>query len=116
VRNHDPRRRSARRPERLAPIEDAESEIPDSLRHALAEICTEVRQLDQRVTMTETRLAALADQIPGVARPTTIPGIGLITATGLAAFIDDINRFPSARHLASHLGLTPQERSTGEIA
>jgi transposase len=94
-------------------IEDAESEIPDSLRPALAEICTEIRELERRVKMIETELAVLAEQIPAVARLMTIPGIGLITATALVAFVGDIHRFPSARHFASYLGLTPKEHSTG---
>jgi transposase len=94
-------------------IEDAESEIPDSLRPALAEICSEIRELERRVKTIETEFAALAAQIPAVARLMTIPGIGLITATALVAFVGDIHRFPSARHFASYLGLTPKEHSTG---
>jgi len=43
----------------------------------------------------------------------TIPGVGLLTATGLLAFIGDIRRSRSARHLASYLGLTPREYSSG---
>ena len=94
-------------------IEDAESEIPDSLRPALAEICTEIRELERRIKMIEIQLAALAAQTPVVARLMTIPGIGLIVATALVAFTGDIHRFPSARHFASYLGLTPKEYSTG---
>jgi transposase len=94
-------------------IEDAESELPDSIRPALAEICTEIRELERRIKMIETQLAALAAQTPAVARLMTIPGIGLIIATALVAFVGDIHRFPSARHFASYLGLTPKEHSTG---
>jgi transposase len=36
-----------------------------------------------------------------------------LTATALVAFIGDIQRFPSGRHLASYLGLTPREFSSG---
>jgi len=43
----------------------------------------------------------------------TIPGIGLLTATALIAFVGDIQRFPSGRHFASYLGLTPREHSSG---
>jgi transposase len=43
----------------------------------------------------------------------TIPGVGLLTATALVAFLGDIHRFPSGRHLASYLGLTPREHSSG---
>jgi transposase len=43
----------------------------------------------------------------------TIPGIGLLIATALVAFVGDIRRFPSGRHFASYLGLTPRESSSG---
>jgi transposase len=96
-----------------AQIEDAQSEIPDPLRPALAEICSEIRNLDRCIKMIERQLAALATQTPAVAQLMTIPGIGLLIATALVAFVGDIHRFPSARHFASYLGLTPSERSSG---
>src|SRR5436190_21079377 len=40
----------------------------------------------------------------------TVPGVGLITATALVALVTDIRRFPSGRHFASFLGLTPKGR------
>lgn len=48
-----------------------------------------------------------------VGRLRSIPGIGLLSATALVAFIGDFHRFPSGRHLAGFLGLTPRERSSG---
>jgi transposase len=43
----------------------------------------------------------------------TIPVVGLLTATALVAFVGDAHRFPTARHFASYLGLTPREHSSG---
>ncbi len=100
-------------PAAWAQLEDADSDIPDPLRPALAEICTEIRQLESRITLIERQLAALAAQTPAVAQLMSIPGIGLIIATALVAFVGDIHRFPSARHFASYLGLTPRESSSG---
>jgi transposase len=94
-------------------IEDAESELPDPLRPALAEVCQEIRQLEARIKQLERQLEAMAEQLPIVAHLLTIPGIGLLTATALYAFIGDIHRFRSGRHLASWLGLTPREYSSG---
>ena len=54
-----------------------------------------------------------AKQLPPVALLLTVPGLGLLTATALVAFLGDIRRFPSGRHLASYLGLTPREFSSG---
>lgn len=43
----------------------------------------------------------------------TIPGIGWLTAIGLVVELGDIVRFPSAKHLASYIGLTPRVRASG---
>jgi transposase len=39
--------------------------------------------------------------------------VGVVTATALVGFVGDVGRFPSARHFASYLGLTPREHSSG---
>ena len=94
-------------------IEDADSELPDALRPIFAEACQEIREIEARIKLVEQQLEAMAEQLPAVGQLLTIPGIGLLTATALVAFIGDIRRFPSGRHLASYLGLTPREYSSG---
>jgi len=92
---------------------DADCGIPDSLRPVLATACDEIEALSDHIKMTERQLEALAEQTPVVQRLRTIPGIGLMIATALVAFLGDIQRFPSGRHLASYLGLSPREFSSG---
>ena len=46
-------------------------------------------------------------------RLATIPGIGYITATALAASVTDPQQFSSGREFAAWLGLTPLQNSTG---
>jgi transposase len=94
-------------------IEDADSEIPDALRDALFETCREIRELEQRIKSAARQLEALARQFPTYERLRTIPGVGLLTATAVLAFVGDVRRFPTARHFASYLGLTPNETSSG---
>jgi transposase len=94
-------------------IADADSQLPEPLREPLAEACLEIRELGERVGAVEAQLEALTADIPQVARLRSIPGIGLLTATALVAAIGDFRRFPSGRHLASFLGLTPREHSSG---
>ena len=96
-------------------VEDADSGLPEALRAPLAEACLEIRDLEQRVQTCERQLQALAKQTPQVQRLKTIPGIGLLTATALVAFVGDVQRFPTARHFSSYLGLTPRERSSGQV-
>ena len=94
-------------------IDDAESGLPEALREAFAEVCRELRTLEDRIKSIERQLTALAQQLPVVERLCSIPGIGLLTATAVVALTADIQRFPSGRHFASYLGLTPRERSSG---
>jgi len=96
-------------------LADADSGLPDALRPALAAACTEIRDVEGRIRIVEDQLQALADQTPAVARLRSIPGVGLLTATALVAFVGDVQRFPSGRHFASYLGLTPRERSSGLV-
>jgi transposase len=94
-------------------IEDADSGLPDGLRAVLAKACDEIQALEEGIRMTERQLEELAKQTPVVDRLQSIPGIGLMTSTALFAFVGDIQRFPSGRHFASFLGLTPREYSSG---
>ena len=85
-------------------IEDADADVPDALRPFLAELCQEIRELEARILRVERQLTAISKQLPVVAHLLTIPGVCLLTATAMLAFIEDIRRFPSARHFASYLG------------
>jgi transposase len=92
---------------------DAESGLGDALRFAAFELVSEIRELERRIDEVERRLQAIGHDHPLVQRLRSVPGIGLLTSTALAGFVGDLRRFPSGRHFASYLGLTPRERSTG---
>ncbi len=94
-------------------VEDADSDVPDGLRHTLWEVCQEIRDLERRIKDVGRQLEALGKQIPAYERLRTIPGVGLLTATALLAFVGDARRFTTGRHFASYLGLTPNEHSSG---
>jgi transposase len=94
-------------------IEDADSGLSMPLRQLLHELVLEIGELDRRVKLMDKQLEALAVQTPVVERLRTIPGIGLLTATALIGFVGDVLRFPSGRHFAAYLGLTPSEHSSG---
>jgi transposase len=94
-------------------IQDADNGLPEALRPSLSALCEEIVALSKRIEEIEQQLKALAQQIPAVSRLMSVPGIGLLTATALYAFVGEIGRFPSGRHLASYIGLTPREYSSG---
>jgi transposase len=94
-------------------IEDADSDLPEALRPIFAEACREIRDIEARIKQVDRQLEATADQLPAVGFLMSIPGVGPLTATALVGFIGDIRRFPTGRHFASYLGLTPREYSSG---
>jgi len=102
-------------PQVWAVLEDADSAVPEALRPFLAEVLHEIRDLERRIESCEGQLELLAGQLAAVQRLLTIPGVGLLIATALVAFVGDVRRFPSSRHFASYLGLAPRERSSGAI-
>ena len=98
---------------RLGALLEDGSEVPAALLPLLAEARNEIEALEHKIKAAERQLRAIASEDDTVRRLMTIPGIGLLTATALVAFVGDLSRFPSGRHLASYLGLTPRERSSG---
>ena len=52
-------------------------------------------------------------ETPASQRLETIPGVGIITATALAASVPDPSVFKSGRQFAAWLGLVPRQNSSG---
>jgi transposase len=88
--------------------------VPAALRPLIEATLAEIAALAARSTDIERQLAALTGDDAVVRELLRIPGIGLLSATALRAAIVDIQRFASGRHLASWLGLTAREYSSGE--
>ena len=74
----------------------------------------EVRQLERQIEEVEEELERIAKEEPVLHTLLQVPGIGVLTATALYASVGDIHAFSSGRHLASWLGLTPRESSSGD--
>jgi transposase len=86
--------------------------VPLLLHTTLAAACDEIVVLEANMQAVEHQLATLAGQMADVTLLRTVPGVGVITATALVALVTDIRRFPSGRHFASFLGLTPKAEAT----
>lgn len=102
--------KGAKRVETLASELDALSKAARMPLQALFEQCAE----------TQARIDRLTDEIKDVHRQSevsqrlaTIPGVGVLTATAIAATTPDVSNFGSARDYAAWLGLTPKPHSTG---
>lgn len=92
----------------------AEPTVPALLRPGIEDTLAEIAALEQRSIRIERELARLT-RVDAVAQALLqIPGIGPLSASALRAAIVDIQRFSSGRQLASWLGLTAREHSSGE--
>jgi transposase len=100
-------------PAARAILASTDTEVPEGLRPILSAACEEIDALSARINLAERQLEALSLETPVVAQLRTTPGIGLLTASALVASVGDVQRFPSGRHFASYLGLTPKEHSSG---
>jgi transposase len=73
-----------------------------------------ITMLNEQMRLADRELALTARQDPVCRRLMTVPGIGPVTAVRFVAGLDDIQRFRSAHHVASYIGLVPGERSSSD--
>jgi error-prone DNA polymerase len=100
--------------EELVALVGAEEGIPAAGRQAMAELYAHGRTVAERVVALEEQVVRHARRDATARRLATIPGIGPITASLIAATVgDNIGAFRSARHFAAWLGLVPRQHSTG---
>ena len=71
------------------------------------------RSCEEMIERNEERIQAMADSNPDIERLQKIPGIGIMTATAIAAAIPDKTEFKNGRHLAAWIGLVPKHTGTG---
>jgi transposase len=76
-------------------------------------LAQQIRELQARIDTLEHEMMIWFRGNELAKRLETIPGIGVITASALAASITDPHRFGSARQFAASLGLTPKANSSG---
>jgi transposase len=88
-------------------------EVPDALRPMLREVFSEILELKRRIDEVEKQLERLTAHDPAVQAVRQVSGIGVLTSTALVASAVDAKNFRNGRHLASWVGLTPREYSSG---
>ena len=94
-------------------LEDADNDLPMLARHLLAEIKEEHDQLIERIERLEGRIKAWHVNSSVSQRLASIPGIGVLTASALAATVGEGQDFSNGRQLAAYLGLVPRQVSSG---
>ncbi|ULB11839.1 IS110 family transposase [Cereibacter azotoformans] len=91
----------------------ARDRLPDHAVAALNALITQAEGLADEVDRLERRILDWHRTNDASRRLATIPGIGPITASAIAANVPDPSLFRSARQFAAWLGLTPKAHSSG---
>jgi transposase len=97
----------------LSTFVDADEAFPDTARRVFAQLLEQCNSLAEGIEIFETEIIAHARNDQTARRLATIPGIGPVTASLIAATVTDISLFKCARHFAAWLGLVPRQYSTG---
>jgi transposase len=98
---------------KLADLLKDETAVPAAARPVLAAMLEMLAELDRRIAMLDREIARRAREDETARRLMTIPGIGPITATALAALAPPPESFARARDFAAWLGLVPRQHSSG---
>ena len=94
-------------------LENLENGLTELARDYLSDLYSDIIELDEKIEKKNRILIEYARQNEPCQRLMTIPGVGVITATILAAVAGDGRDFKNGRHFAAWLGLVPRQRSSG---
>ncbi len=87
--------------------------LPEIARSALLMLGDQLSALALQIKALERHLLAWHKQDAASQRLATIPGVGIISATALAATVTDPALFRSGREFSAFLGLVPRQNSSG---
>lgn len=97
----------------LALVQEKQDTVPDHARSALRSIVAQFHALVREIEHLEKQILDWHRHDEVSQRLATVPGIGPITASAIAATVPDASIFRSGRQFAAWLGLTPRPHSSG---
>jgi transposase len=96
----------------LMTLVDTDESVPKQAKQAITGLHDHCKDLNEGIETFEAEIVAHARHDETARRLATIPGIGPITASLIAATVVDISLFKTARQFAAWLGLVPRQNST----
>ena len=92
---------------------EADARLPVDVHTSLVVLAAELQAMQTLIGSIEKRIMVQHRLSEASKRLKSIPGIGLIGATAIAATVPDPKVFGSGRDFAAWIGLVPREDSTG---
>ena len=100
--------------ELIAIVRDCrDKRVPEEARPVLLTLAEQIEALKVQIDGLELRIKAWHKSNPVSQRLASIPGVGPIIASSIAATVADPSVFRSGREFAAWLGLVPRQNSTG---
>ncbi len=96
-----------------AAILEGDSAIPLCVRDALASIIRKLQALNDEIAVSDRAILEMVKTDANARRLMSVPGIGPITASAIAASVQDVGAFSGPREFAAFLGLAPRQNSSG---
>ncbi len=90
-----------------------DSDLPEAARNVIVSLCEQLLKVHHRIKALEVEIFAASQKDRRIKLLKTIPGIGPVTASAIAATVGSPEQFRSGREFAAWLGLTPLNRSSG---
>ena len=90
------------------------STLPDKIAVVIKPIFETLDTVEEQRKVLETRLRQITANDNQVKLLLTIPGIGIVNACTIRAYIDDIDRFQDYKHFSAYCGLVPWVQSSNE--
>lgn len=97
----------------VAYLEDPASPLPGEVRSTLSLLAQTATRLEEKIGLLDKEITRRTREDEVARRLMTIPGIGPITATAIAALAPPASTFKRGRDFAAWVGLTPLQKSTG---
>jgi transposase len=94
-------------------LEDAENDLPGTMRRLLERLNNHLKELDRQVNELELQIKLWHKENEASQRLEAIPGVGPITASAIVATVGNATEFKNSRQLAAWLGLVPKQHSSG---
>lgn len=104
---------TAKGSKRVASLAEKLDGLPKAARLPLEALFDQLSETQVRIDQLTNEVEAVRRHNEVSRRLASIPGVGVLTATAIAATTPDVSNFSSARDYAAWLGLTPKQHSTG---
>jgi transposase len=101
------------RPILIRLLDEQDTRLTPFSKETFSDLYDQLENFDQRIEKMDKRLERLFKKHPVCQRLSTVPGVGVLTATAFLAAVSSPQVFQNGRHRAAWLGLVPKQHSSG---